>query len=94
MVLNRVPNRERGLGGVLCFTGSLLRPLPSAVGGLQGTLCPARLLLFFNVLFFRRVSFLFSVLLLFVGWRDSVFLFCMSCLSYSSWLQSALFSEQ
>ena len=94
MVLNRVLNREQGIGGVLCSTGSLLRPLPSAVGCLQGNLCSCLSTCFFNVLFFRCFSFLFSFLLLFVCWRDSVSLFCMSCLSYSSRLQSALFSEQ
>lgn len=67
MVLNRVPNREQGLGGVLCFTGSLLRPLPSAVGCLQGTLCPERLLLF--LMYFSSDVFLFF------------FLFCCSLLA-------------
>ena len=56
MVLNRVLTREQGIGGVLCSTGSLLRPLPSAVGCLQGNLCPC-LSTFFNVLFFRCFSF-------------------------------------
>lgn len=76
------------------FHGLFAEAFAKCSGRSAGHLVPCASTSFFNVLFFRRVSFLFSVLLLFVGWRDSVFLFCMSCLSYSSWLQSALFSEQ